>query len=129
MDGAAPSGGTAAAPSPLSEESEGAVEAPLRPRRVPLRDLPAPRRRAGGRRGRHWAVGDRLRRARAAAKLTIRALAEQTRTSPSTILCTERGTSLPRGQTIRRLAEVLGISTDWLLTGRETAHPPEGECR
>jgi transcriptional regulator with XRE-family HTH domain len=94
--------------------STAAVE-PSRPRDLP----PAPRRRAVTQTGRHWAVADRLRRARAAAGLTLVVLAEKAGTSRSTILRAERGACVPYGRALGRLAEVLGVSTDWVLSGRD----------
>jgi DNA-binding XRE family transcriptional regulator len=99
------------------------------------RALPARRRRAATppgrgvfddrlRRTRALVVGDRLRRTRARAGVLASTLAEQAGTSVGTILRLERGTSLPRGETIRRICDVLGISMDWLLTGRRPAGWP-----
>jgi site-specific recombinase XerD/DNA-binding XRE family transcriptional regulator len=76
------------------------------------------RRRADAVVGPHVAVGDRLRAARQRGRLTIRDLAAKAKTGRATVLRAERGASLPRAGTLRRIAEALGVSMDWILTGR-----------
>jgi DNA-binding XRE family transcriptional regulator len=81
------------------------------------------RRRADAVVGPHVAIGDRLRAARQRARLTIRDLAGKAKTGRATVLRAERGASLPRAGTLHRIAEALGVSTDWLSTGASAPHP------
>jgi ribosome-binding protein aMBF1 (putative translation factor) len=78
--------------------------------------------------GPHVPIGDRLRAARHRVRLTVHALADKSGTGYMTLLRAERGGSLPRAGTLRRLSEVLGVSSDWLLTGMETTSNDEGRA-
>jgi transcriptional regulator with XRE-family HTH domain len=51
-----------------------------------------------------------LRKFRLAAKMSKRQLADKAEVSRAAIQCFERGTYAPRIATLRRLAEVLGVS-------------------
>lgn len=67
--------------------------------------------------------GERLRRARDRAALTIRELAERSGVSASTIWHLEAGRREARPSTARKLAEILGVAPAELLAGpaaRET---------
>jgi len=65
-------------------------------------------------------IGDRVRRARQRQKLGQRELAKQVGLSSATLNYLEMGhTPNPRVNTIIALAEALGVTTDYLLLGRE----------
>ena len=87
-------------------------------------DLGGRRRRCDAVLGPHAAVGDRIRAARRQAGFTVEALAAKSGAGRSTLIRVERGFHLPRAATLRRIAEVTGVSADWRLTGN-TPDPPE----
>lgn len=82
-------------------------------------DLAGRRRRKDAQLGPHAAVGDRIRAARRQAGLTVEALAAKSGAGCSTLIRVERGFHLPRAKTLQRVAEVTGVTTDWMLTGRD----------
>lgn len=61
--------------------------------------------------------GARLAEARAAAGLSIRALAEQGRVDKATIVNYGAGRHMPTIDTVERLAEVLRVDPRWLAFG------------
>jgi transcriptional regulator with XRE-family HTH domain len=62
-----------------------------------------------------WSVGDRLRKAREAAGLEQRQLAEAAGISRATISNAERGVGTPHLNTLQRWATVTGVPVAWLL--------------
>jgi transcriptional regulator with XRE-family HTH domain len=74
-------------------------------------------------------VSERLRRARAASRLTLRALASRIGVSPSLISQIETGKVRPSLNTLYALAIELGLSVDELLFGAQLTGPrePPGE--
>jgi len=65
-------------------------------------------------------LGSRLRQARLDADLTLRELARTLGVSPSFVSQLENGKSQPSVATLYSLAQVLGVSTDWLFEGGTT---------
>lgn len=66
--------------------------------------------------------GERLKQARKAAKLTQRELAQRLSTDVMNISRWERGeVKRPSGENLAALADALGVSSDFLLLGREPA--------
>ncbi len=62
-------------------------------------------------------IGDRLRRARKARKVTQVELAARTGVAHSTVVRIERGQAKPRIETVGRFAEALGVDPKWLAFG------------
>jgi transcriptional regulator with XRE-family HTH domain len=79
--------------------------------------------------------GDRLRQAREGAGLTQEALARLAKIAQSDVSLMERGQMEPGLRRLTRLADALGVSTDWLLgraahrAGRYKREPPKGGAR
>ena len=67
------------------------------------------------------ALGDRIARLRRSRGWNQKVLAARIGGKPTQISKYERGTYEPRLPVVCRLAEVLGTSTDYLLTGKEPA--------
>jgi transcriptional regulator with XRE-family HTH domain len=66
-------------------------------------------------------LGARVRDRRKAAGLTLDALAGAAGMSKAGVWQVEAGLSMPEAWTLYRLSVALGVSADWLLTGRERA--------
>lgn len=64
-------------------------------------------------------IGQRIRSAREAAGLSQLALAVAIRMTPSVVYRWEAGATRPGRDALPRIAEALGVSEDWLLTGRD----------
>ena len=64
-------------------------------------------------------IGERLRRARKARKVTQVELASRTGVAHSTVVRIERGQAKPRIGTVGRFAEALGVDPRWLAFGDE----------
>jgi transcriptional regulator with XRE-family HTH domain len=64
-------------------------------------------------------IGARIRQRRAALGLTQTELARQLETDAVTVSRWERDSSIPRTDTIGRIAHALGTSINWLVTGFE----------
>jgi transcriptional regulator with XRE-family HTH domain len=64
------------------------------------------------------AIGDRLSRLRRAKGWNQKELGRRMGLRGSQISKLERGSSIPRADIVPRLSEVLGVSADYLLTGR-----------
>jgi transcriptional regulator with XRE-family HTH domain len=62
-------------------------------------------------------IGDRLRGARKARKVTQMELAMRTRIAHSTLVRIERGQAKPRLETLWKLAEALEVDPKWLAFG------------
>ncbi len=60
-------------------------------------------------------IGERIREARQARKLSQEALALEVDVTQGAIGMYERGANLPSVETLPRLAAALGVSADWLL--------------
>ena len=69
-------------------------------------------------------IGRRLLWARQQAGLTVRALGEQAKVSPSTVTELENGHHTPRTDVVARLARALNVDPCWLAYG--TGETPEG---
>lgn len=64
-------------------------------------------------------IGDRIRGLRCLRGLSQEALAKAASVSNMTISRYERGVIIdPHSATLKRIADVLGATTDWLLTGK-----------
>ena len=70
------------------------------------------------------AVGQRIRLARQAAGLSVKELARRAHISPSHLSDIERGVKHPSLAVAVTLAEALGRSLDWLVTGRDPVPGP-----
>lgn len=68
-------------------------------------------------------LGDRIARLRRAKGWNQRELAERVGTRGAQISKYERGTYVPRADILSRLGDSLGVSTDYLLTGRMPGAP------
>ena len=68
-------------------------------------------------------IHDRLFRAREQAQLTVRALAEASGVSTTTIIDTEHGRRVPGADTLERLAVALHVQPCWLAYGDEDKAP------
>lgn len=68
-------------------------------------------------------VGDRLRIAREAANLSQRAIANHIGTVTQTVYRYEKGKTTPRERTLRSIADLLGVSYAWLVSGKEGSTP------
>ena len=66
-------------------------------------------------------IGPRVQARRRAQQMTQAELAAELGVTPQYISALEGGTSTPAVATLARLAAVLGVTTDFLLTGRESA--------
>jgi transcriptional regulator with XRE-family HTH domain len=77
------------------------------------------------------AIGKRLFEARKRAELTVRALGEAAKVSPSTITEIEQAHHIPRADIIERLAYALRVDPGWLAFGTEepSAGRSQGEPR
>lgn len=64
------------------------------------------------------AFGGRIRKARELAGLSQAELGRRMETSQTDISRWERGVVMPRLSTLLAIAKACGVSTDWLLTGR-----------
>jgi transcriptional regulator with XRE-family HTH domain len=62
-------------------------------------------------------LGHRIKQARAAFPYSQRELAELVALSYAQLNRIERGHSVPRPATVRKIAEVLGVSARWLVSG------------
>lgn len=69
-------------------------------------------------------TGDRIRRRRAELGLSQEQLARDTNVSKNTVTRWEAG-AVPGGENLDRLAEVLKVSTDWIMRGDERPAPAE----
>jgi transcriptional regulator with XRE-family HTH domain len=74
-------------------------------------------------------LGDRIRMHRARLRLSQRALGKQVGLSTNGISLIERGEVDPRVSVIRQIADVLGVSTDYLLGRTEDPTPPPKRTR
>lgn len=68
-------------------------------------------------------LGDRISRLRRAKGWNQRELAERIGTRSTQISKYERGTYVPRADVLSRLGDSLGVSTDYLLSGRAPGEP------
>lgn len=66
---------------------------------------------------------DRIRVKRAELRLTQTQLGNAVGVAQTIVSRWENGLGEPRNGQLIRLAETLGVTTDWLLTGRDTARP------
>ena len=64
-------------------------------------------------------ICDRLRTLRMEHEISQRQLAEELKVSNSTVSRAEKGESLPDTYTLMVYAEHFGVSTDWILFGKE----------
>lgn len=64
-------------------------------------------------------IGERIRRLRKAKKMTARELGEKIGVAESTLVCYEQGISSPSLPKLKKLAGVLNVSTDFLLSDNE----------
>jgi transcriptional regulator with XRE-family HTH domain len=64
-------------------------------------------------------LGTRLRDIRKARLMTQEQLHERAGVAVSTIVAIEHGKQFPRGETLRKLAEALGVTPEWLVIGRD----------
>lgn len=64
-------------------------------------------------------IGDRIRKAREAKGLKQPQLSDAAGVSKGTISMWETGVTNPRGQNLYNVAKVLGVSSEYLLTGKE----------
>lgn len=60
-------------------------------------------------------IGQRIRQARERAGMTVKELAEFVYYSDTTVSGWEKGKTTPRPETMKKIADVLGVSTWWLL--------------
>lgn len=63
-------------------------------------------------------LGTRVREARRARRLTQEDLAHLAGVRAGTVFRTETDKSVPRAESLAAIANVLGVSVDWLLTGK-----------
>ena len=68
-------------------------------------------------------LGDRIARLRRAKDWNQKELADRIGARPAQISKYERGTYLPRPDLLPRLGEALGVSLDYLMTGRSGGEP------
>ena len=64
-------------------------------------------------------IANRLKSLRVEHEISQRQLAEEMKVSNSTIARAEKGESLPDTYTLMVYAEHFGVSTDWILFGKE----------
>lgn len=64
---------------------------------------------------------DRIRQTRIGQKLTQQQLGDRVGVTKATISQWEKGDYSPSGQNLYNLAKALGVSADWLLTGKESS--------
>lgn len=62
----------------------------------------------------HNGIGTAIRTTRKKKRITQRKLSELSGLSINAILCIEKGKAYPHGSTIKRIAESLGVSINWL---------------
>jgi transcriptional regulator with XRE-family HTH domain len=62
-------------------------------------------------------LGDRVRAARQAAKLSLKHAGEKIGVSDQTVLNWETGTRVPDKANVRRMAEIYGVASSWLAAG------------
>jgi transcriptional regulator with XRE-family HTH domain len=74
-------------------------------------------------------IAERISRLRRARGWKQKELAAKIGSSLYQISKMEHGPYVPRALTLLRLAEALGVSVDFLLTGRTPRRPPEGDPR
>jgi transcriptional regulator with XRE-family HTH domain len=65
------------------------------------------------------ALGKRIREARHASGLSVQEVVDAADVSKNHLVGLERGLSMPTHPTLRRIARVLGVSSNWLLTGEK----------
>lgn len=66
-------------------------------------------------------IGSRLRQERKLAKLSQEALARRIGVSKNSVCRWEAGQAYPRAESIAAIADVLGVDTRWLITGKHAA--------
>ena len=71
------------------------------------------------------AIGDRLRQARKARRVSQLELAGRTGVAHSTVVRIERGQSNPTIETVEKVAEALGVDPKWLAFGDEPERTEE----
>jgi transcriptional regulator with XRE-family HTH domain len=64
-------------------------------------------------------IGGRIRERRAALNLTQTELARRLETDAITVSRWERDNSIPRTDTLEKIARAIDVSIDWLVTGSE----------
>lgn len=69
-------------------------------------------------------IGHRIRWARERAGSTREELAARVKVHPGSIARWETGGSVPHAYTLERIAEVAGVTVEWLRTGRAAAGEP-----
>ncbi len=72
-------------------------------------------------------IGARIREARARRGLSQTKLAQLLGIPPQNVSDWERGVVTPSSKNLKKLAEVLEVSLDWLITGKGSPEPVEGE--
>lgn len=92
-----------------------------RPGPVVEPDEPEPSEQRRVYRQRHAQVGERLAAARGASGLSMRALAEHAGVSPQTWSNTESGATIPKVDSLERMAVALGVAPAWLAYGEDDA--------
>lgn len=65
------------------------------------------------------AIGHRIRSLRRGLEMSLQQLADRAGISPGYLSEVERGSSAPSGEKLGRIANELGTTTDYLLTGRK----------
>jgi DNA-binding XRE family transcriptional regulator len=105
-------GAAPAAPVVVAPPEPAWAPTPLEPPRV----SPS-RRRRDATVGPHIVLGDRIRRVRHRLGLRQCELAPKLEVGLITLVRAERGARMPRLPMLQRLAELGGVSVDWLLTG------------
>jgi transcriptional regulator with XRE-family HTH domain len=71
-------------------------------------------------------IGERIRHAREEARLTASQLAREAGVTPTAVWNWERNQIAPRYPTLRKVAECLGVSEEYLRTGQK--HPANREA-
>jgi transcriptional regulator with XRE-family HTH domain len=74
-------------------------------------------------------IADRISRLRRARGWKQKELAAKINSSLYQVSKMERGRYVPRAATLLHLAEALGVTVDFLLTGRSSQRPPQGDAR
>ena len=77
----------------------------------------------------NWEVGRRVRQAREAAGLTQERFAELIGISPQNVSCVERGLAGVSLTVLRRMCEILHVSSDALLLGKPAGNDVEALTR
>jgi transcriptional regulator with XRE-family HTH domain len=98
---------------------------PRRPRSITHETDPEPSERWRAYRARHEGCPDRLRRAREASGLSMRELAAAAGITHQTWSNTETGSTVPKVDSLERMAVALGVSPSWLAYGYEDEHTGE----